>query len=110
MGIFSVFRRKTKELTEDKTNLELIEECEIEIYNEKVEHGRVSTMKMRYLRDKYGTTRANRAMWRLQKAMIKKDDKLSQIAMKVLGNFLETRMERKYSDDENNSNNNDNYN
>lgn len=100
MGILGVFRRKTKELTEDKTDLELIAECEIEIYNEKIENGRVSTIKMRYLRDKYGTTRANRAMWRLQKVMIKKDNSLSQLAIKFLGDFVESRYTNTRSNNE----------
>ena len=67
MGIFGLFKRKTKEITEQKTQGELDLECEMIIYNEKKENGRISTNTMKQLRETYGTKRADRAMWRQQK-------------------------------------------
>lgn len=67
MGIFGLFKRKTKEITEQKTNGELDLECELIIYNEKKSNGRISTNTMKQLREIYGTRRADRAMWRQQK-------------------------------------------
>ena len=67
MGIFGVFKRKKKEITEDKTQAELDLECELIIYNEKKNNGRVSKNTMQQLRETYGSRRADRAMWRQQK-------------------------------------------
>ncbi len=67
MGIFGVFKRKTKEITEQKTQAELDLEFELIIYNEKKSNGRVSKNTMNQLRETYGTRRADRAMWRQQK-------------------------------------------
>jgi len=67
MSILGLFKRKTKEITEQKTNGELDLECELIIYNEKKSNGRISTNTMKQLREIYGTRRADRAMWRQQK-------------------------------------------
>lgn len=42
-------------------------ECEEVIINDKERFGRVSTVRMRYLREKHGHTIANRALARIQK-------------------------------------------
>ena len=57
-------------ITENKTKTELCLECESIIQDEKREYGRVSIMTMRFLREKYGRDRANRAMYRQQKKKI----------------------------------------
>ena len=61
-------------ITENKTPTELCLECELIIREEKKEYGRVSIMTMRFLREKFGNDRANRAMWRQQKKIIQKDN------------------------------------
>ena len=53
----------------DTSEYSLDDQCEIEILNEKSQQGRVSTITMKHLRQKYGKKRANRAMYRLQKKM-----------------------------------------
>ena len=65
-----VLKRKKENLTENKTKTELCIECESIIEDEKKENGQVSIMTMRFLREKYGNDRANRAMWRQQKKKI----------------------------------------
>ena len=63
MGVF--WNRDVE--VEGKTKTELCIECESIIQDEKKEYGRVSKMTMRFLREKYGDDRANRAMYRQQK-------------------------------------------
>ena len=65
-----VLKRKKENLTENKTKTELCIECESIIEEEKKENGQVSIMTMRFLREKYGNDRANRAMKRQQKKKI----------------------------------------
>ena len=74
MSVIGVLKRKKENLTENKTKTELCIECEKIIADEKKEYGRVSIMTMRFLREKYGDDRANRAMWRQQKKTIQKDE------------------------------------
>jgi len=62
----SVFWNRDVEV-DGKTKTELCIECESVIQDEKKEYGRVSKMTMRFLREKYGDDRANRAMYRQQK-------------------------------------------
>lgn len=57
---------------DDESNQKLSEcqadlECEEDIIKDKELFGRVSTIRMRYLRGKYGHTIANRALARVQK-------------------------------------------
>lgn len=47
-------------------------ECEEAIINDKERFGRVSTIKMRYLREKYGRSMADRALARIQKRFMNK--------------------------------------
>ncbi|MDC0212015.1 hypothetical protein OAK30_06125 [Candidatus Nitrosopelagicus sp.] len=70
MGVIGLFKRSQQMITENKTPSELCIECESIIEDEKKENGQVSIMTMRFLREKYGTDRANRAMWRQQKKKI----------------------------------------
>ena len=72
MGIIGVFNRNKEMITENKTPTELCMECEKIIEDEKKEYGYVSKMTMRFLREKYGTDRADRAMYRQQKKNPKK--------------------------------------
>lgn len=72
MGIIGLFNRKRIEIEEGKTETELDIECELKIMEEKEQYGRVSTMTMRLLRERYGTSRADRAMYRQQKRKIRK--------------------------------------
>ena len=51
----------------DTSEFSLDNHCELEILNEKQHTGRVSTITMKHLRQKYGKKRANRAMYILQK-------------------------------------------
>lgn len=71
-------RQNNNQLTENnrtfqgETNLKLSEcqadlECEEAIIKDKERFGRVSTIRMRYLREKYGSEIANRALTRIQK-------------------------------------------
>ena len=71
MSVIGVLKRNT---TQTKTKTELCIECESIIEEEKKENGQVSIMTMRFLREKYGNDRANRAMWRQQKKTIQKDE------------------------------------
>lgn len=47
-------------------------ECEEAIINDKEHFGRVSTIQMRYLREKYGREIANRTLSRIQKRVSKR--------------------------------------
>jgi len=47
-------------------------ECEAAISKDKERFGRVSTIRMRYLREKYGHTIADRALARIQKRFMNK--------------------------------------
>lgn len=47
-------------------------ECEEAIIKDKERFGRVSTIKMRYLREKYGRDMADRALARIQKRFMSK--------------------------------------
>ena len=47
-------------------------ECEEAIIKDKERFGRVSTIKMRYLREKYGRNMADRALARIQKRFMNK--------------------------------------
>ena len=47
-------------------------ECEEAIIKDKERYGRVSTIRMRYLREKYGHTMADRALARAQKRFMSK--------------------------------------
>ena len=90
-----VLKRKKENLTENKTKTELCIECESIIEEEKKENGQVSIMTMRFLREKYGTDRANRAMWRQQKKTIQKDepsmiDELSSVLFDLVKDKKET--------------------
>lgn len=84
----SIFRKKEM-ITQEKTETELCIECEKIIEDEKKEYGRVSNMTMRFLREKYGHERANKAMWRQQKKKPRKNqlDTLIELA----SNFLTTK-------------------
>ena len=86
MSVIGVLKRNT---TQTKTKTELCIECEKIIADEKKEYGRVSIMTMRFLREKYGDDRANRAMWRQQKKTIQKDepsmiDELSSVLLSLV--------------------------
>ena len=74
MGIIGMFNRNKQMITENKTPTELCIECEKIIEDEKKEYGYVSKMTMRFLREKYGNDRADRAMYRQQKKIIQKDN------------------------------------
>jgi len=63
-SLLNIFNEK---IVESKSNTELDIECELIIAEEKQENGRVSTLTMRLLREKYGSHRADRAMFRQQK-------------------------------------------
>ena len=67
-----MFNRNKQMIVENKTPTELCIECEKIIEDEKKEYGYVSKMTMRFLREKYGTDRADRAMYRQQKKNPKK--------------------------------------
>ena len=84
------FQKKvSRMITENKTPTELCIECESIIEEEKKENGQVSIMTMRFLREKYGTDRANRAMWRQQKKTIEKqDDEEPNELISLLSNLL----------------------
>ena len=61
----------------DETNQKLREyqadlECEEVIIKDKEQFGRVSTIRMRYLREKYGRIVADRALARIQKRFVNK--------------------------------------
>ena len=89
MSVIGVLKRKKENLTENKTKTELCIECESIIEDEKKEYGQVSIMTMRFLREKYGTDRANRAMWRQQKKTIEKqDDEEPNELISLLSNLL----------------------
>ena len=69
----------------DTSEYSLDDQCEIEILNEKSQQGRVSTITMKHLRQKYGKKRANRAMYRLQKKIkIKQPGILSELVSSFL--------------------------
>ena len=75
-------------MTETKTKTELCLECESIIEDEKKEYGSVSIMTMRFLREKYGDDRANRAMWRQQKKKIIESNEpslIDELASVLLG-------------------------
>ena len=101
MGIFGLFKRKTKEITENKTQAELDLECELIIYNEKLEYGRVSKNTMNQLRELYGMRRADRAMWRQQKDKVQKKD---SSAIDILSSLAKALIDKR----SNNTNNNNN--
>ena len=73
MGIIGLFNRKRQEIEEGKTETELDIECESQIAEEREQYGRVSTMTMRLLRERYGSKRADRAMYRQQKRKVVKN-------------------------------------
>lgn len=55
--------KKQEKLSKMKDEIE----CENTILEEKQRFGRVRTSVMRYMREKYGYTVANRVMWRIDK-------------------------------------------
>jgi len=88
MSVMGVLKRKKENLTENKTKTELCLECESIIEEEKKEYGQVSIMTMRFLREKYGTDRANRAMYRQQKKKIvitKEESMIDEISSVLSG-------------------------
>ena len=80
-------------ITENKTPTELCIECESIIEDEKKEYGRVSIMTMRMLREKFGTDRANRAMWRQQKKekVITKEESVIDEISSVLSDLVKNK-------------------
>ena len=90
MGIIGYLSRKQEEIAEGKSPAQLDLECEMKIQEVKQEHGRVSTMVMRVLREQYGRDRADRAMYRQQKQKVEKNvnKELVQVGVGILSSFL----------------------
>jgi len=83
-----MLKRSQEIITENKTPTELCIECESIIEEEKKENGQVSKMTMRFLREKYGNDRANRAMYRQQKKKIvitKEESMIDEISSVLSG-------------------------
>lgn len=95
MSVIGLFKRSQQMITENKTPTELCIECESIIEDEKKEYGRVSIMTMRMLREKFGTDRANRAMWRQQKkeTVMKKEESVIDEISSVLSDLVKDKKE-----------------
>ena len=93
MSVIGLFKRSQQMITENKTPTELCIECESIIEDEKKEYGRVSIMTMRMLREKFGTDRANRAMWRQQKkeTVMKKEESVIDEISSVLSDLVKNK-------------------
>jgi hypothetical protein len=93
MSVIGLFKRSQQMITENKTPTELCIECESIIEDEKKENGQVSIMTMRMLREKYGTDRANRAMWRQQKKKIEitKEESMIDELSSVLSDLVKNK-------------------
>ena len=90
LDMFESITRAVHGVTDDIDSLDNL--CEQEIFEEKQVNGRVSTITMKYLRNKYGKKIANHAMYRLQKKLRPVSNRTSSLLGSITGVFLKSKL------------------